>query len=258
MRHAQRLLDEAQASRSRTLAAFAVTVGSDEAIAELLGLQQREVRVARRTVGKDDARAVARNLLTQPMEETPAPRTEPEETVNCLPEPGPVEEVVAPSHAAPSHAAPPHGPVPPFPAQPPSPPPMPPVDAMWSPALDAVLVGGWHAGVDLSVLAAELGLDLAHLVARAQHLSAEGRLTPQTQQDRSGRHRRADATTANAVPPEQQQMQWHEPEQYDTQAGWQQYPTQTTLPSHDWDGILSQWENASSIPQPVASWDQHA
>jgi hypothetical protein len=63
VRQAQAVLDEAQADRARTLAAFAVTVGSDTAVANLMGLPEREVRVARRTVGKDDARTVADRLL---------------------------------------------------------------------------------------------------------------------------------------------------------------------------------------------------
>src|SRR6185312_574450 len=69
VRRTQGLLDEAEARRSRTLAAFAVTVGSDAVVAELLGLDEREVRLARRTVGKEDARAVAKSLLA---EQTPA------------------------------------------------------------------------------------------------------------------------------------------------------------------------------------------
>ncbi|MFI6345022.1 hypothetical protein [Streptomyces sp. NPDC050560] len=65
VRHAQAVLDEAQAERSRTLAAFAVTVGHDGTIADLMGLTEREVRVARRTVGRGDARIVAEELLTR-------------------------------------------------------------------------------------------------------------------------------------------------------------------------------------------------
>ncbi|MFD4867351.1 hypothetical protein ACFWN4_18795, partial [Streptomyces sp. NPDC058412] len=59
-------MDEALASRTRALAALAVTVGSDAAVADLMGLNEREVRVARRTVGKDDARTVADQLLNPP------------------------------------------------------------------------------------------------------------------------------------------------------------------------------------------------
>ncbi|MDV9202989.1 hypothetical protein R6M67_48445, partial [Streptomyces sp. Wh19] len=66
MRRAQALLDETQAERSRTLAAFAVTVGDDGSIADLMGLNEREVRLARRTVGRSDARSLAEELLNRP------------------------------------------------------------------------------------------------------------------------------------------------------------------------------------------------
>lgn len=73
MREAQAVMDEAVASRTRTLAAFAITVGSDAAVADLMGLNEREVRVARRTVGKEDARIVADQLLSPPAETSPQP-----------------------------------------------------------------------------------------------------------------------------------------------------------------------------------------
>ncbi|MEU6080099.1 hypothetical protein [Streptomyces sp. NPDC047108] len=63
VRSAQSALDETQAQRSRLLAAFAVTIGSDSAVSDLLGLSEREVRVARRTVGKEDARRMAEDVL---------------------------------------------------------------------------------------------------------------------------------------------------------------------------------------------------
>ncbi|MFG2194956.1 hypothetical protein [Streptomyces sp. NPDC048639] len=63
VRSAQSALDETQAQRSRLLAAFAVTIGSDSAVSDLLGLSEREVRVARRTVGKEDARRMADDVL---------------------------------------------------------------------------------------------------------------------------------------------------------------------------------------------------
>ncbi|MFF4078354.1 hypothetical protein ACFYZN_02990 [Streptomyces sp. NPDC001777] len=65
MRRAQALLDETQAERSRTLAAFAVTVGDDGSIADLMGLKEREVRLARRAVGRSNARSLAAELLSQ-------------------------------------------------------------------------------------------------------------------------------------------------------------------------------------------------
>ncbi|MGP3926571.1 hypothetical protein [Streptomyces sp. 8N616] len=81
VRSAQSALDETQAHRSRLLAAFAVTVGSDSAVADLLGLSEREVRVARRTVGKEDARRMAEDVLAAaaaagPAESGPAPAHE--------------------------------------------------------------------------------------------------------------------------------------------------------------------------------------
>ncbi|MFB6500564.1 hypothetical protein ACFYXP_01395 [Streptomyces sp. NPDC002466] len=65
MRRAQALLDETQAERSRALAAFAVTVGDDGSIADLMGLKEREVRLARRAVGRSNARSLAAELLGQ-------------------------------------------------------------------------------------------------------------------------------------------------------------------------------------------------
>ncbi|MFD3519538.1 hypothetical protein [Streptomyces sp. NPDC058653] len=78
VRRAQAVLDEAQAERSRTLAAFAVTVGNDGAVADLMGLNEREVRLARRTVGKTNARSVAEELLDRyPQASTqPIPRAQ--------------------------------------------------------------------------------------------------------------------------------------------------------------------------------------
>ncbi|MER6308859.1 hypothetical protein ABT180_23050, partial [Streptomyces sp. NPDC001657] len=95
VRRTQGLLDEAEARRSRTLAAFAVTVGSDAVVADLLGLDEREVRLARRTVGKDDARAVAKSLLA---EQTPARE---QTTVR---EPSPDRPAAAPTATRPAPA----------------------------------------------------------------------------------------------------------------------------------------------------------
>ncbi|MGD9485813.1 hypothetical protein WDH52_21605 [Streptomyces sp. TRM70308] len=81
VRQAQSVLDEAQAERTRMLAAFAVTVGNDSAVADLMGLHEREVRVARRTVGKEDARTMASGLLK------PAPQPPPAEESFPAPEP---------------------------------------------------------------------------------------------------------------------------------------------------------------------------
>jgi hypothetical protein len=63
----------------------------------------------------------------------------------------------------------------------------------WSPVQDAVLVDGWQSGVDMEVLALELGTDLRRLIARAQYLSAQGRLfvhSEETVGRQGGKHRR--------------------------------------------------------------------
>lgn len=56
---AEAVLAEAHASRSRLLAAFAVTMGRDRSVADLLGLAEREVRTARRSVGRSRAQHIA-------------------------------------------------------------------------------------------------------------------------------------------------------------------------------------------------------
>ncbi|PZT73899.1 hypothetical protein DNK56_14345 [Streptomyces sp. AC1-42W] len=66
VRFAEAALREAQMHRSRSLAAFAVTVGRDRSVADLLGLQAREVRSARREVGVETARSAADHLLNAP------------------------------------------------------------------------------------------------------------------------------------------------------------------------------------------------
>jgi hypothetical protein len=66
----------------------------------------------------------------------------------------------------------------------------------WSPVQDAVLVDGWQSGVDMEVLALELGTDLRRLIARAQYLSAQGRLfvhSEETVGRQGGKHRRETA-----------------------------------------------------------------
>lgn len=107
VRSAQSALDETQAHRSRLLAAFAVTVGSDSAVADLLGLSEREVRVARRTVGKDDARRMADDVLA-----TASPVPGPEGGASAT-----AEAKTAPAPpAAPASAAPQPPVAPPAPA----------------------------------------------------------------------------------------------------------------------------------------------
>ncbi|WP_405559724.1 hypothetical protein [Streptomyces sp. NBC_01180] len=245
VRRAQGALDEGHAVRTRTLAAFAVTLGSDGTVAGLLGLTEREVRLARRTVGKDDARAVAQALLSEHTAEHPEPLP-----VDCA-DSGQVQP--EPEAAQPFHANIPG----PRPAQVPG---VPPVheelvqEPAASPAVDAVLVGAWSTGVDLSVLANELGLDLAHLVARARYLETQGRLvyTPPPA-DRSGRHRRSGAEAAAAAP----SQQWYHPVHHQSlhqQTPWDQQPPLadfSTGSMHDWDGILNHWDANSN---PTISW----
>ncbi|MFD5398174.1 hypothetical protein ACFWJW_28715 [Streptomyces sp. NPDC127097] len=267
VRRTQGLLDEAEARRSRTLAAFAVTVGSDAVVADLLGLDEREVRLARRTVGKDDARAVAKSLLAQPpCEPAPAPQQPaPQAPAAPAPAPQPAQGAAAPGPAA--HVAPPPQPGPAAAPQPSEP--------AWAPALDAVLMSSWHNGVDLTALATELGLDVRLLVGRAQQLSAESRPMPSSPSDRTGRHRRL----VNVPPPqpEASPLTWQEPwkqqpyqhypdqqqyQEYRVYEEHQQYQQPTPQPTwdanaitaaqHDWDGILSQWE-ATAAPQPPLS-----
>lgn len=250
VRRAQGDLDERNADRMRTLAAFAVTLGSDGTVAELLGLHEREVRLARRTVGKDDARAIAKALLDHHAADAHKPPVE--DVDGCPSYPEPEERHV--SHEPP--AAPP--------AAPPVPPHAPVTDepvhvTASSTAVDAVLVGAWSTGTDLAVLASELGLDLPRLVARTRYLEAQGRLTHASPSlDRSGRHRRVDGTEAPAMP---QPRQWYYPSQPrppHQEAVWDQQSSSSTFgsaPMHDWDGILDQWQVSTA---PTASWQGFA
>ncbi|THA70541.1 hypothetical protein E6R60_29755 [Streptomyces sp. A0642] len=191
MRQAQEVLDEAQAARSRTLAAFAVTVGDDGAIAELLGLNEREVRLARRTVGRNDARSVAESLLSNPPQPQPEPAGGPPPSLDGLPHPR--EELPLPA------ADPPHQtPVPP--QMTPSVPHAPMEAAAWTPSMDSVLLWSWESGVDLQTVASELGVSVRALLIRVQALADDGMLTlatPVTEVGRNGRHRRQhDETSA--------------------------------------------------------------
>ncbi|MFG2720755.1 hypothetical protein ACGFW5_21015 [Streptomyces sp. NPDC048416] len=224
VRETQVSLDEAQANRSQTLAAFAVTVGSDGVVAGLLGLHEREVRQARRSVGKDNARSVADSLLVPP----PRQQDElvPEAYEAC--EPPTAGHAYAPPSTTPPAGTGPQGQAygraqpaqgqagqaPPAPAQPaqnqpqppvahepydhPAPPPVRPSAPSyaagggqpWTAALDALLVNSWQQGLDLTVLASQFGLELVQLVSRVQQLSAEGRLSEQQARE-TGRHRRS-------------------------------------------------------------------
>jgi len=193
VRAAQTTLDDAQASRARSLAAFAVVVGNDKAVAEMLGLPEREVRIARRTVGREDARVLADELLL------PTARTHSGTGHSGTVASGSAPP--APPHASASASASASVPAgedgactreqPQVPdavaaaAQPADP-------TGWSPVQDAVLIDGWQAGVDMEILAVELGTDLPRLIARAQYLSAQGRLLPPSDDGvrQGGKHRR--------------------------------------------------------------------
>jgi hypothetical protein len=261
VRDAQSALDEQHANRMRTLAAFAVTLGSDGTVADVLGLNEREVRVARRTVGKDDARAIAKALLdhhtldhhaadhhTSDHHAADHHELPPEGADRRRPYPEPEERPVAHEATVPP-PRPPHVPVTPVAPEEPG------HGTVSSSAVDAVLVGAWSTGADLSALAGELGLDLPRLVARTRYLEAQGRLTHAPQPlDRSGRHRRVDGTEA---PTATQSRQWYYPTRHRPpyqEATWDQQSPPVTInsaPMHDWDGILDQWQVTTS---PTASW----
>lgn len=258
VRIAQTLLDEAVADRSRCLAGFSITVGSDGAVAQMLGLGEREVRVARRTVGKEDARTVADALLARV---NPGQGAE-----QKRPGPASAEPHLAEAPASAAEGSSSEGPVPDWdpppvviPAQPSrveTPPQLPNVPT-WSPVLDAVLVGAWHSRLDLTAVAAEFGMDIAQLTLRAQQLSAEGRLTDSApNEDHAGRHRRGRLTEQE---PRYQQPAQTPRAQPDPGSAWQQWQWQQTAAppwassditaaGHDWDGILDQWQTTPQSP----------
>jgi hypothetical protein len=326
VRSAQTTLDDAQASRARSLAAFAVVVGNDKAVAEMLGLPEREVRIARRTVGREDARSLADDLLMPPpihqqalagahdenarqgdaarsqtqsqarsqnqgqaqgqgqaaaqvpgageqlqTSEQPSaqyqsaqaqqaqqqsaahgqahaqPQTQPQGQAQGQAQQAPSQQQSHPQAQGQPQAQPPahsvpyqtqhqsqvqgqlhgqhhgqhHGQAQHLAAQsyyqqqeqyqqpqehyqtydhaqlP---------DHMgWSPVQDAVLVDGWQSGVDLEILALELGTDLRRLTARAQYLSAQGRLfvAPEETGRQGGKHRRETVAHHTGIPAQQ-------------------------------------------------------
>ncbi|WP_405613253.1 hypothetical protein [Streptomyces sp. NBC_01508] len=223
VRQAQAVLDGAQAERSRTLAAFAVTVGNDGAVADLMGLNEREVRLARRTVGKSDARSVAEELLdrypqahTQPI---PQAQTQAATAQPVAPPAQPAEEqyiehTQAPqmyqqhqgSQGSPTEVHLPHPRTESSPLQEmayhqdSASPVLHTSEAesnpvVWSSSMDSVLLWSWQSGLDLQTVAGELGLDIRALLLRVQALADNGMLTPSSTQtaaeaNRSGRHRR--------------------------------------------------------------------
>ncbi|MYT27353.1 hypothetical protein GTY73_00510 [Streptomyces sp. SID8354] len=244
VREAQARLDEAQADRSRVLAAFALTVGSTGAVAGLFGLNEREVRVARRTVGKDDARAVAEELLSS------APRMPPKEPEDPSP---PSDASSDPSFLAGSRqAGPPTTGVTP--------------EQNWSPAMDAVLIGSWQTGVDLRELAVEFGLDLSRLMARAQQLSAQGRFYPGPTETYAGRHRRGagEGQESEYTIPAQQSATWNGATAQHMASGWHTGAMPPTEPvtdvssfTSDWDSALAPWGSiAPSHEDPAAASHQ--
>jgi hypothetical protein len=262
VRTAQTTLDDAQTSRIRSLAAFAVVVGNDKAVAEMLGLPEREVRIARRTVGREDARTLADDLLMTPLAQQQSGQQhvgQHEENVRVKDHPHPQQHAHAhppvPDHMPAHDPAQMHGhpqaqvhhpqaqsqhqPQPqqaqpqqaqhqPQPAMPPQPQHHPheqyqqphehaqmydhshlPDQMGWSPVQDAVLVDGWQSGVDMEVLALELGTDLRRLIARAQYLSAQGRLfvhAEETVGRQGGKHRRETAPYQQQAGVSAQQM----------------------------------------------------
>ncbi|WP_434597998.1 hypothetical protein [Streptomyces sp. A5-4] len=222
LHQAQSVLDEAQAERSRTLAAFAITVGNDGTVADLMGLNEREVRLARRTVGRGDARTVAEELLERhtQMHTQPVPQA----AAQSAPPPPPA--AVSHQQGAPSYSAAPPGTrqqmdepaaghtppmeirlphpreetVPHLPHRPldPAPSMLQPPEAdnntvLWSPSMDSVLLWSWQSGLDLQTVAAELGLDTRTLLLRVQALADNNMLTPSnpnSETNQEGRHRR--------------------------------------------------------------------
>ncbi|MFE9725267.1 hypothetical protein ACFYQ5_17130 [Streptomyces sp. NPDC005794] len=175
-------------------------MGNDAAVAELLGLNEREVRIARRTVGKSDARSLAGALLNRlptdapdigaaaeatPDDSSPSPahqggnpavKVRPESTHSAIPSPRVGQ--FATRQATPAG-------------------PLGLKEKDWSHARDSLLVDGWNTGTDAATLAAQLGIGLTQLVSRAQLLFAEGRLA-QVRRDR-GRHRRITGEFNRAV-----------------------------------------------------------
>ncbi|PWI41652.1 hypothetical protein [Streptomyces sp. ICBB 8177] len=254
VRDAQGLLDEAQADRVRLLAAFSISVGSDGAVADMLGLAEREVRVARRTVGKDNARAVAEELLAG------APTPPPGPAAPADAPPPPPSAAQSPAQTPGAASATPPGPASTPPADwtaqaPGAAVPVPadpfPVDAdqvaqgaVWTPVLDTVLINSWNAEVDLETLSAQFGMDLTHIVKRVQHLFAHGLLAPPPGEGgRAGRHRRSGAVPA-AEPeptfPAGTGTAWISSEETMQSREWPPYPPHPASPQ-GWDGVLTAW-----------------
>ncbi|MEU6822677.1 hypothetical protein ABZ921_18785 [Streptomyces atriruber] len=104
---AQLTLEELRKSRNRVLAALAVTIGSDTGAAHVLGLPERDVRTARKSVNREEALDLATNALDLAAEAAAIPAyahraapAEPCETQEAQ-EPRTVPEQVAPAPAEP-------------------------------------------------------------------------------------------------------------------------------------------------------------
>ncbi|MFE9253229.1 hypothetical protein [Streptomyces sp. NPDC007088] len=231
VRQAQAVLDEAQAERTRTLAAFAVTVGSDGAVADLMGLQEREVRVARRTVGKSDARTVAEEFLAaRPGPPVPEPAAQPPEGEQPPPpaEPSLLSQRDQPQPPAPETAA-----YVPVSVTDPVPGPGDPVT--WSASMDSVLQWSWQSGLDLQTVADELGINIRVLLLRAQALAAEGRLAARpaaVDSSRSGRHRRGDLPWGSV--PDSPESLYHSRDPGSWEQAWQTSAANEYSGAHAW------------------------
>ncbi|WP_169801874.1 hypothetical protein [Wenjunlia vitaminophila] len=147
---AKAALEEAQSERTRMLAALSVTVGNDGAVAQLLGLAERSVRLSRRRVGRGAARKAAETVLNAASEygeeqhgETASPPWGRETTPPASTGSEPCQE---PSTS-------------------------PAIAESWPAAMDSLLLQGWTAGVDQQALARQLGIDLGTLVSRIQQLT---------------------------------------------------------------------------------------
>ncbi|WP_234430578.1 hypothetical protein [Streptomyces sp. NRRL F-4489] len=238
-----------------------MTVGSTGAVAGLFGLNEREVRVARRTVGKDDARAVAEELLS-------AARTPPKEPDEPSPAYDHSSDYSATAYSSPAVSMPTAG----RPAGAPRENAPGTADQNWSPAMDAVLIGSWQTGVDLRELATEFGLDLSRLMARAQQLSAQGRFYPGPAEAHAGRHRRGpgDVHESEYTIPAQQTSSWNSAPaaHHMTSASWHtgtmptaESVTDVTALTSDWDSALAPWgsltpahEESAPAHQPWAQY----
>ncbi|MCK7621553.1 hypothetical protein MUU72_00100 [Streptomyces sp. RS10V-4] len=238
-----------------------MTVGSTGAVAGLFGLHEREVRIARRTVGKDDARAVAEELLSAAR----TPPKEPDEPAPGLDHPA---DYSAAAYTSPAMSVPPPG----RPAGGPRDHAAGTGEQNWSPAMDAVLIGSWQTGVDLRELATEFGLDLSRLMARAQQLSAQGRFYPGPTESHAGRHRRGagDVHESEYTIPAQQTSSWTPAPaaHHMTSASWHsgamptgEPVTDVTALASDWDSALAPWGTITPThEEPVAAhqpWAQY-